>query len=404
VVFFDGAGNRLNAEELLGTVAEFDLPSFGSRTFRIDSPNGGDIVTGSAQVISDFPVSAVVRFSLAGTGIAGVGAAEPTNLAIFPVRRSGNLDTAVAIRNIYPAGLSLNMRLFDPDGSNMGSVTRSVGRNARLSEFSRELFPNVQGDFAGSILIQVSQVQGFPNAIVGEIKCCFAGVALELEPGTAFTTLPFSGSNSFRDNLFDISNSAIFFRPVGTDRMAVETGQATLDPNFGEELAQGDDTSVEVMFPAGFPLEGTVYDRFFVNSDGNVTFGLPDNSTEDRDAERFRLGPPRIAPLLADLDVTVGGSIHADVREDRAVLTWSEVPQFGNPTAVNTFQVVLYSDGGIDFVYGDVQYDFSFTEGVSGVTPGVGASNVLGVSWFTTRSQSGFRGYFEEFRPADKNP
>ena len=56
------------------------------------------------------------------------------------------------------------------------------------------------------------------------------------------------------------------------------------------------------------------------------------------------------APLLADLDPSSSGSVHADVRNDRLVVTWNGVPQFGL-TDSNTFQAVLHSYGEIDLVY-----------------------------------------------------
>src|SRR4029434_3831504 len=81
-------------------------------------------------------------------------------------------------------------------------------------------------------------------------------------------------------------------------------------------------------------------------------------SASNRDAGRLIGGPPRIAPLFADLYRSSAGSVSADVRADRIVVTWSGVPEFGL-TNSNTFQAVLFADGRIDFAYSRVDLQFT---------------------------------------------
>ena len=107
------------------------------------------------------------------------------------------------------------------------------------------------------------------------------------------------------------------------------------------------------------------YGSIWVNSDGNITFGAGDAASTPRDAARLIGGPPRAAALLNDLDVTVGGSIKADVRADRVVVTWTGVPEFGT-TNSNTFQMTLFATGAIHVTY----QSLGATTGVIGVAKG----------------------------------
>jgi hypothetical protein len=139
----------------------------------------------------------------------------------------------------------------------------------------------------------------------------------------------------------------------------------SLDPNLGVTLPLGDDDTEEVALGFAFPFLGVSYASVWVNSDGNLTLGQGDSASSERDAARLIGGPPRIAPFLADLDPTTGGTVSAHVSADRVVVTWSGVPEFGL-TNVNTFQATLRSNGAITFAYSRMDAQF----GVIGVAEG----------------------------------
>jgi hypothetical protein len=113
------------------------------------------------------------------------------------------------------------------------------------------------------------------------------------------------------------------------------------------------------------------WNGFFLNSNGNITFGVGDPSggstTDPPTVPGFRSGPPRIAPAWADLNPTacdidlrdfpVQALGFANVNAFR--VRWINVPEFGSDNCVgtvgnlagatNTFSVTLYDDGtGID--------------------------------------------------------
>lgn len=126
------------------------------------------------------------------------------------------------------------------------------------------------------------------------------------------------------------------------------------------EQSQVDD-SVEVPFPDGFEFAfgDNVYTSVFVNSNGNVTFGQGDRFGGLLDLfGLFDLvfGPPRIAPLLTDLDPSAAegdAGVYVSFLAHRVRITWRDVPEWltGNS---NTFQVTLFDTGRVNIVYGEV--------------------------------------------------
>ena len=197
-------------------------------------------------------------------------------------------------------------------------------------------------------------------------------------------------------NVVDLSNRSFTFEPV--DRgFRIVPASLPLDPSTGTQLDLGDDSTAQLPLPFAFPFLGTSYADLYVNSDGNVTFGRGDVELTLRDAARMVSGPPRVAPLLIDLDVTAGGAITADVRQDRAVFTWREVPEFGTSNR-NTMQVTLYASGAIDFVYGALQTTVPFSDAVTGVANGNQSTPLLEIDFGTLRGHPYHAAaIFEEF-------
>ena len=92
----------------------------------------------------------------------------------------------------------------------------------------------------------------------------------------------------------------------------------------------------------------------FINSDGNLTFGQGDSSSNDRSLTRFNAGPPRIGGFFADFDPTTGrGGVFINALPDRFVVTWDRIREFEGITE-SSFQVILFSDGAFELVYGGV--------------------------------------------------
>jgi len=157
---------------------DFAIPSLGSTLIATDG-QGADQV-GSATATSDSDVGAVVRFTLPGVGITGVGASEAFTGFIVPAQRqTGGISTGLAVFNPDADPVSVDLSLRDPAGTEVatGSIDALPGQG-HVAQFVHELFEDVPDPFRGTI---VAEVTG------GRV----AATALELDAGAGeFTTLP----------------------------------------------------------------------------------------------------------------------------------------------------------------------------------------------------------------------
>src|SRR5262249_16350752 len=111
-------------------------------------------------------------------------------------------------------------------------------------------------------------------------------------------------------NPMNLQKTGLRFSPTAGG-YSVSRVDLPLEPDTGPRLALTDDSSTAVTLPFSFPFYGRTYAQAFVNSDGNLTFGQADDASTARTVGRLVNGPPRVAPLLADLNVETGGSISA---------------------------------------------------------------------------------------------
>ena len=101
-----------------------------------------------------------------------------------PVRKTGNLSSGVAYRNIQDHGIDVQLSLYNENGilvSPGGQVNTFVNSLNQVSGFIQETFKTYftanPGDFRGSMVIR---------ALNGKI----AAVGVEFESGSKITTLP----------------------------------------------------------------------------------------------------------------------------------------------------------------------------------------------------------------------
>lgn len=181
VSFFDAdTGAPVDPSAFLepGTSTSFTLPPGATTT--LATINATALTTGSVVVSATGPVSAVIRFFLRGTGIAGVTSARPTRSAAVPVRRIGELNTGVAIRNTGFEGIEVELLLVQSNGDVVQGSQRIIEIPAQgiVSKFISEHFGEAAtANFIGTVAVR---------ALTGRI----AVLALELEVDSLITTLP----------------------------------------------------------------------------------------------------------------------------------------------------------------------------------------------------------------------
>jgi hypothetical protein len=199
-------------------------------------------------------------------------------------------------------------------------------------------------------------------------------------------------------NPMDLAGAALRFTPSGGGFSATRLS-LPLEPDTGTRLALGDDDSARVALSFPFPFFGQSYTAAFVNSDGNVTFVEKDDASTSRNVGRLVNGPPRVAPLLADLNPEAGGTISVQDLHDHVTVTWRAVPQF-DQSDKNTFQVTLWADGRVDFVY-DAELSAAIEEAATGIAPGNGQGGLTAVDFAHAAAVTGTGALAESFRDRD---
>jgi hypothetical protein len=199
-------------------------------------------------------------------------------------------------------------------------------------------------------------------------------------------------------NMMDLQRAGLRFSPSG-DGYSVSRLDLPLEPDAGTPLSLTDDDSERVALPFAFPFFGRSHAEAFVNSDGNVTFEEKDDASTSRNVGRLVNGPPRVAPLLADFNPEAGGSVSMQSFADHVTVTWRALPQFDR-TDRNTFQVTLWPDGRVDFVY-DQELSTFIEEGATGIAPGGARGGLVAVDFSTAAAVSGAGAFAESFRDRD---
>jgi uncharacterized repeat protein (TIGR01451 family) len=140
------------------------------------------------------------------------------------------------------------------------------------------------------------------------------------------------------------------------------------DPNIGGIILDGNDDNYvgPITLPFTFNFYGTNYNTIYINNNGHVDFGN----------NLWMIYPPIpypvyafVTPFYGDIDTrpAASGKVHYDATSQRVVITWDRVGYWPSGTSsLNTFQVILTSDGLIGYSYGDMQWGtprFGFNQG-----------------------------------------
>ena len=190
IYFYDTEGNPIAPELVVDVTGDLMVTEGGALTVQTDmeplsvltiSTHGrGDIVSGSAKVVSDGPIGGMLRFDHPALGVAGVEASPPVSDAIFPVRRQeGGITTGVALHNLESSPELVWCELRK-EGVRLDDETIPLAANGQTAWFIDATFPGTDtSDFVGSMRCTAT----------GE--GLFSAVALELDAvNRIFTTLP----------------------------------------------------------------------------------------------------------------------------------------------------------------------------------------------------------------------
>jgi len=169
-------------------------------------------------------------------------------------------------------------------------------------------------------------------------------------------------------NAFDLQHTGIRFVRNAAGGYDILRIDPAFRSEIGDRVTLGDDDSVAKNLSFAFAFYGQPQAVAFVNSDGNITFGAADRSSSDRNIARLLEGAPRVAPFLADLDPSVGGTVFVRAGADAFTATWCGVRVFDSTRQV-TMQTSLLPDGTVEMKYADAP-PWTATDGVAAVSPG----------------------------------
>ena len=190
IYFYNKEGHLIPGESIVDVRGDLGSQQDGAITVRtkmeplgeltISTHGRGELVTGSVRVEADGPIGGVLRFDIPEIGVAGVGASQPVQDAIFPARRKeGGINTGAAIRNLGDDPIVVSCQLMQ-EGTELEEKDIPLEGNGQTAKFIQELFTKTDtSDFVGSVRCTA------PN------DAMFTGVALEMDPGSRIlTTLP----------------------------------------------------------------------------------------------------------------------------------------------------------------------------------------------------------------------
>ena len=103
-------------------------------------------------IVADGPIGGVLRFGLPGIGVAGVGASQPVQDAIFPARRQADgISTAAAIHNLEEEAMVVSCRLMK-EGAVLEEAEITLEANGQEALHIERMFTNAETfDFVGSV-------------------------------------------------------------------------------------------------------------------------------------------------------------------------------------------------------------------------------------------------------------
>ena len=189
--FYDQEGQLMEPEAVVDVTGDLMVTEDGSLTVQtamepldeltIRTHGRGDLVSGSVKVVADGPIGGLVRYSVPGVGVAGVGTSTPVRDVLFPARREeGGIRTAAAIHNLEAEAIGVSCRLMS-EGVALEEVAITLEANGQTSWFIEDTFTTTDtSDFVGAVRCTA------PGRGKG-----FTAIAVEMDAaGGIFTTLP----------------------------------------------------------------------------------------------------------------------------------------------------------------------------------------------------------------------
>lgn len=317
-------------------------------------PNGSLVIGGQFSSVNSTPASDLALWNGASWSSFGSGVSGQ-NHAVFSLRVVSNGDLLVGggfsqVDGIQASAIARwNGTSWSSLGAGMGTVTYypRVG----------SIIERPSGEIVAAGLIEAAG--GQPSIGIARWGC---GANLASYSSTGSGCYQSSTFESYYQDFgtgpFDLSQSSILMMPTAMGyTVTPASGAPPFVPPASSPLWMSDD-HLTGSIPLGFtlPFPGGSTNEIFVSSNGCL-FLQPGGNASVFAGQVTQLlnGAPRLAPMWGDLDPafpgTGSGSVHVDLDavNQRAYVTWLNIQEWGQPTAISTFQVVLNASGAIEY-------------------------------------------------------
>lgn len=169
---------------------------------------------------------------------------------------------------------------------------------------------------------------------------------------------------------FDLAYSTLRYDGSGRyEACRSPASQFPVDPTGGTRLVLGDDDKSTINFARGFrfPFFSALYAAAYVSSNGFVEFVDSDGASHSPALSRHYRSP-KVSALFTDLEPHQSGAEVSwkQIGDQTLAITFLDVPTYGQPEGVNSFQLLLHASGDIDITYLAVQGTKRRLVGVSG--------------------------------------
>lgn len=181
-------------------------------------------------------------------------------------------------------------------------------------------------------------------------------------------------AEDFSEGSFDLAKHAVMFVPddslSGYRACVAPVRSFCTNPLGGRKLRLDDDDYEVFPLADGKSIEfyGVVYDKFYVGSNGYITFGKGDKTYEPSLDAHF--SAPRVSGCFTDLappNMRPDAGVWVDQTEDKVVVTYKNVPGYWYGTC--NFQIELFFDGTIRVTWLGQTCPY----GIAGLSAGTGA-------------------------------
>ncbi|MCC0177370.1 hypothetical protein I4641_10320 [Waterburya agarophytonicola K14] len=204
----------------------------------------------------------------------------------------------------------------------------------------------------------------------GDEGAIFAALVLEEDPtNTELQQL----QNEDDTAIVTINGRAIEIEQSFTNLINGLGGESGFGEDFIERNDDGSSSFINItsIFEDGINFFGDIYQGFYINNNGNITFDSSLATFTPTDLTSYKI----IAPFFADVDTrednietSEGGNSTGtnlvyydfDTEADAITITWDDVGKFSNQTTPNAFQLILKDLGNqnfkIEFRYEEIQW------------------------------------------------